>query len=166
MKNNTATQETSRESYHDYVASGMVSQRVTEVLLEITEGGPMNQTMAFQAVIRRTGKQGVVKDAIGPRFATLERMGLIRQVGTYPCPVTKRSTVFYEATKGKATCTEKEANNRAGKRALASKMMAENAALTVEVKQLRELLNLRSEAYRNREERIKASPVAVQGSFF
>jgi hypothetical protein len=131
----------------------------------LVEDGPMNQTMAHQAIIRKSGIVGLEKYSISPRFATLERMGLIRNVGQQCCPVTKRTTNFYEATNNRPACTEAEANNAAPRRALLKAQAARIKELEEQVAKLTELLNMKSEAFKDRERRIKEAPVATQTSF-
>lgn len=157
--------ETSREAYEWCVANGIVSQRVAEVLKVLSEGGPMNQTMAHQAVVRATGNVALAKYSVSPRFAVLERMGLIRNIGRNLCPVTQRSTIFYDVTCKAPTCTEAEALNAADRREMVSTLKAEIVELKKEVEQLRELLNMRSASHAERERRIKSTPVVVQTSF-
>ena len=157
---------TSREAYAWCVEQGLISKRVEEVLQVLLDDGPMNQTMAHQAIVRKTGIVGLEKYSISPRFATLERMGLIRSIGQQACPVTKRSTNFYEATNRRPICTEAEANNSAPRRALIKSLEAENKELKEQLAKATELLNMKSEAFKDRERRMKAEPVAIQTSLF
>jgi len=157
---------TSREAYTWCVEQGLISKRVEEVLQVLVDDGPMNQTMAHQAIIRKTGIVGLEKYSISPRFATLERMGLIRSIDSQACPITHRTTKFYEATNRRPICTEAEANNSAPRRALIKSLEAQVKDLTSQLGKATELLNMKSEAFKEREKRIKAEPVAVQGSLF
>jgi len=158
--------QTSREAYTYCVENGLISRRVEEVLEVVLESGPMNQTMAHQAIVRKTGIVGLEKYSISPRFATLERMGLIRSIGQQACPVTRRSTIFYEATNSRPICTEAEANNAAPRRALLKTLTEENVQLKEQVRHLTELLNMKSQSFQEREKRIKAAPVEVQTRLF
>lgn len=157
--------QTSREAYEHCVESGLISKRVAEVLEVLVEDGPMNQTMAHQAIVRRTGIMGLEKYSISPRFATLERMGLIRVVGKQPCPVTRRPTVYYEATNLPPKCTEAQANDARERRSTIKSLEARCAELEADKKQLTELLNLKSGSFHERERRIKNTPLAIQTSF-
>lgn len=166
MNQNESKFSTSAEAYAYCLENGIISQSVAEVLKAICDGGSMNQTMCHQAIIRSTGKVGLEKYSVSPRFAVLERMGLIREVGKYPCPVTNRTTVFYDATMTKPVMSEGDALKNADKRELMKTLKDRNTELEAEVKQLRELLNIRSASFAAREARILAAPVAIQQDLF
>lgn len=155
----------SREAYEFCVANNLISKRVAEVL-KVLAGGPMNQTMAHQAIVRETGRVALEKYSVSPRFAVLERMGLIRDIGRQRCPVTGRSTTFFEATNTPPTCTEKQASDMAARRATMATLKAELAEVRKENENLREILNLRSASFHERERRLKETPVAVQTTIF
>lgn len=156
----------SREAYQHCVETGLISKRVAEVLETLVENGPMNQTMAHQAIVKKTGIVGLEKYSVSPRFAVLERMGLIRQIGRQQCPVSRRATVFFEATNARPVCTESEAMSVAPRKNSLAQLKAENAELRSDNEKLRELLNLRSAAVAEREERIRANPTPVQTTLF
>ena len=166
MKTESTGFATAKEAYDWCIANKVVSQRVAEVLHALTLNSPMNQTMTHQAIIRSTGKVGLEKYSVSPRFAVLERMGLIREHGRLPCPVTKRTTVFYEATWQRPKMTEGEALKSGDKKELNTQLRRQVAELEKEVRDLRELLNLRSASFADRESRIAAAPVHVQESLF
>lgn len=161
----TNTFPSSREAYEYVVAKGFVSKRVAEVLHAML-AGPMNQTMAHQAIVRETGNVALEKYSVSPRFAVLERMGLIRDIGRQRCPITGRSTTFFELTNLEPACTEKEASDMAARRATMATLKAEIKELRKERDDLREILNLRSASFQERERRLKENPVAVQTSMF
>lgn len=156
----------SRESYRHCVESGLISKRVEQVLAVIVEQGPMNQTMAHQAIVKETGIVGLEKYSVSPRFAVLERMGLIRQIGRMRCPVSRRATVFFEATNSLPLCTEAEAMDVAPRKNSMAQLKAENAELRAENEKLRELLNVRTAAVAHRDECIRANPTPVQTTLF
>lgn len=155
------------KAYRHAVDSGLVSRRVAEVLETLVDAGvPMNQTMVHQAIVKRTGIVGLEKYSVSPRFAVLERMGLIREIGRQPCPVTKRATVFYEATRSKPVCTEAEAMDAGPRKNSLKQLKAENAELREENEKLRELLNVRQAAVAHREVILTQRPAAVQTTLF
>lgn len=160
--------QTSKEAYEYCKENGLLSERADAVLKALIDSaGPMNQTMVHNAIIRETGVVGMQKYSISPRFAVLERMGLIREVGEGPCPVSKRRTVFYEPTLNKPVMTEAQAENSApDKKRTISDLTKRVAELEDENKKLRELLNMRSASFREREERIRNAPVEVQAPLF
>lgn len=154
------------EAYRHCVDSGLISRRVAEVLETLVDGGPMNQTMVHQAIVKRTGIVGLEKYSVSPRFAVLERMGLIREIGRQPCPVSRRATVFYEATHSRPLCTEAEAMDAGPRKNSLKQLKAENAELREENEKLRELLNVRAAAVAHKEERIRERPTPVQTTLF
>lgn len=159
--------QTSREAYEWCLENNVISQRVADVLKALVEAdGPMNQTMTHTVVVRITGNLGLSKYSVSPRFAVLERMGLIREVGPNPCPVSGRSTMYYEATCAQPTCSEAHAMKVADRKETMNALKLENKELREEAAKLRELLNLRSASHAERERRIKAAPVAVQTHLF
>ena len=155
----------SREAYRHCVESGLISKRVAQVLAVIVDQGPMNQTMAHQAIVKETGIVGLEKYSVSPRFAVLLRMGLIREIGRQRCPVSRRATVYYEATHSRPLCTEAEAMDVAPRKNSLAQLKAENAELKKENARLAELLNTRTLAAQHREECIRHRPVPVQTSF-
>ncbi len=163
----TETFQTSKEAYDYCVANGLISKRVQEVLQVLNYGSApaMNQTMVHQAIVRMTGNVALEKYSVSPRFAVLERMGLIREAGRQPCPVTRRTTMFYEATTNRPRCTEAEAMKAPNRRETIAALKKELAEVRGERDQLRELLNLRSASFHERERRLASSPVLVQTSF-
>lgn len=157
--------QTSRAAYLWCVENKLVSKRIAEVLDVMTEeGAPMNQTMVHQAIIRKTKNVALEKYSVSPRFAVLERMGLIRESGRQICPVSRRSTVFFEVVCAAPMMTEAEAMNAAKRRETMATLKRENAELRKENESLRELLQQRSAAYQAREERIRTAPVLHQTS--
>jgi hypothetical protein len=162
----TESFQSSREAYQHCLATGLISRRVAEVLETLVDAGPMNQTMVHQAIIKRTGIVGLEKYSVSPRFAVLERMGLIREIGRQPCPVSRRSTVFYEATNLRPLCTEAEAMDVAPRKNSMAQLKAENAELRTENEKLRELLNVRTAAVNHREDCIRKNPTPVQTTLF
>jgi DNA-binding MarR family transcriptional regulator len=164
---NPETFATSREALAWCIEHGVISTRVADVLRALVEAdGPMNQTMTHSAVVRITGNLALSKYSVSPRFAVLERMGLIRETGSAPCPISGRSTVFYEATSSRPTCTEGEAMASADRKETMRALKLELAEVTKERDQLRELLQLRSASHAAREKRIRETPVPVQTFMF
>lgn len=163
-----ATFETSKEAYDYCMEQGLLSQRVAEVMKALVDAsGPMNQTMVHQAIVRESGKVGLEKYSISPRFVVLERMGLIREAGKGACPVTKRTTIFYEPSLLKPVMSEPEAMKAApDRKRTISELERQNKELTEENAKLRELLNMRSASHAERERRIRETPVAVQTQLF
>jgi hypothetical protein len=166
MNLNPVTFETSRDAYGWCIENNVISKSVAEALKVMSEGVPLNQTLAYQAVVRTTGNMGLESRSVGRRFSVLRRMGLIREVGKSPCPVTGRPTLFFEATNTRPTCTEAEAIKSANKRELPAEVVAELKLLREDNAKLRELLNMRSQAHQEREERIRRAPVQIQTDFF
>lgn len=157
---------TSAEAFKWCVENGVVSQRVAEVLKVLCDGmHAMNQTMAHQAIIQETGKVGMEKYSVSPRFVVLERMGLIRQVGKLPCPVTGRTTLFYEPTNTRPKCSEAEALKPQKTRESDEALRKEIAELKEDNAKLRELLAIRSARSKERSESIRRTPIAIQTSF-
>jgi hypothetical protein len=157
---------TARDAYNWCLDNGVLSKRLQEVMAVMANGGTFNQTTAHLEVVKQTGNVGLQKYSVSPRFAVLERMGLIKETGTGPCPVSGRETVFYEATLCRPKMTEAEAMKVARKRDTADSLRQENADLRKENAELRELLNLRSAAFKDREQRARNAPVAVQTTMF
>jgi hypothetical protein len=161
-----ATFSSSREALQWCLEQGLISQRISEVLRVLTDSGEaMNQTMAHIEVVRATGNVSLQKYSVSPRFAVLHRMGLIREVGLNPCPITGRHTMFYEATCSRPCMSEAEAMHSTDRRQTNAQLKAENAELKKEVGQLRELLNIRSASHAENEKRLRAAPLAIQSSF-
>lgn len=157
---------TSKQAYEFCKTSGLLSERVALVLRALIDApGPMNQTMTHQAVIRVTGKM-MEKYSISPRFAVLERMGLIREAGRGDCPVSGRQTVFYEPTSCRPLCTEAEAMNVPRRADSISKMKLRIAELETENNQLKELMEIRSDRFRDREQKIAFNRVEMQTALF
>lgn len=156
----------SRDAFNWCLEKGIISQRVADVLKVLVEGGAMNQTVAHTAVVRATGNVALQKYSVSPRFAVLERMGLIREIGRNPCPVTGRMTMFYEATCARPRMTEAEAMNAARSRETRAQLQAELRELREEARQLRELLNIRSASHAERERLIRQAPAQVQTNLF
>jgi hypothetical protein len=161
-----ATQETSREAYQYLIDNDLISPRVAEVLKALVDAsGPMNQTMTHQAIIRVTGKVGLEKYSVSPRFAVLERMGLIQEAGRGACPVTGRTTVFYEPTYARPLKTETEATKNIGRKESEATLRRQNAELTEENAKLRELLDMRTSTFEQRDQKIRLTRVELQQSF-
>lgn len=156
--------ETSNEAYAYCIDKGLISQREAEVLKAITEKGRMNQSMAHAEVALSTNNPHLQRHSIGPRFAMLERMGLIRQDGKDECPFTGRQTLFYVATGNKPTHRPK--NSAAEHRQTVAALQDRIKELETENGKLRELLNMRSTAHKEREERLRKWPTAKQESLF
>jgi hypothetical protein len=84
---------TSLAAYRAIQENGLLSKRRFEVYDAIVHHGPITQGETWKEHF--LNKQ---RHDIGPRFAELERRGVIRIVGTRPCRVTGRSAYIYEAT--------------------------------------------------------------------
>ncbi|MDX2187741.1 MAG: hypothetical protein SFV32_12470 [Opitutaceae bacterium] len=154
--------QTSSEAYHWAVDSGVVSEREAQVL-NVLQQGRMNQTMAHQAIVRLTGKS-IEKYSVSPRFAVLLRMGLIREVGKGPCPVSNRTTVFYELTNQRPKCTHAEAlkQNKDERQKTREVLERELREMQEENQRLRALLDIRTKKNAQAAERIRTQPVAIQ----
>jgi len=108
------TKETSREAYRELLESGKLSERLEQVLWALEKEGPGNRTMVWMRVNKRTDKL-IPIDSISPRFAVLERMGMVRQAGIKPCPQTRRNTIWWERTETiKPLMPASEANKAVG----------------------------------------------------
>jgi hypothetical protein len=92
-------------------------------------------------------------------------MGLIREVGDSPCPITGRGTMFYEATCSRPRMTEAEAMKAPRPKETVAKLKAELAEITKERDQLREILNLRSASHQAMQERLRSAKPQIQTSF-
>jgi hypothetical protein len=103
---------------------------------------------------------------VSPRFAVLERMGLIEQVGKHPCPVTGRSTVFFRSTNEKPRCSEGEALKPKKSRVNEAALLKQIEDLKKENAQLMQLLEIRRAKYANREEKLKAARIEIQETLF
>jgi len=164
---NESTFSTSKEAYDWCIENGVISKRVADVLKVMADDMmPMNQTMAYNAVVKDTGNVALEKYSVSPRFAVLERMGLIEEAEKSACPVTGRTTVFYRLTLRKPVMSEGEAVKNAGKRALVSSLKAELKELKEKCAKLEELLNMRSASHAERQRRIAAAPRQTQAEMF
>lgn len=88
---------TSKEAYEQIKSNGTLGKTLDMVLECVALAGPINQTEACEWINKRqkTNKQ---KYSYSPRFAVLERMGLIEQHSVEPCPVSGRPTVKWAST--------------------------------------------------------------------
>jgi hypothetical protein len=122
--------------------------------------------MAYNYVVKVTGQVALQKYSISPRFAVLIRMGLIRECGQGPCPLTGQTTTFYEATLTRPVMAESEALKAPRQMGRADlKLIEENRALKEEIAALKELLQVRSAGHKYRDDMITRAPVPVQTAF-
>ena len=92
------TAETSREAYEFCLTHGLVGDLEAKVYGVLVQHGPMNQVMAWNFLNQLD--PSLLRHSVTPRFASLKRKGLIREIEKRPCPFTGRATVFFEAVSG------------------------------------------------------------------
>lgn len=161
------TFETSLAAYNHAIEHELIGARAALVLKALVDATqPLNQRMVYQAIVKETGTVGLDKDSVSPRFSTLLRLRMIREVGKGKCPLSGRQTMFYEATTTIASGVPLEIDERAERRASLKTLTRENAELKRRVAELEELLNMRSAAMRERDAKIKITPVEVQTTLF
>ena len=84
------TRSTSIETYRQIESEGLLSRLRFDVYKVLFNGGPMTQG----EVVDRFG--GVPRPSITPRFAELERFGVIESIGERPCRVTGRKSMVWQ----------------------------------------------------------------------
>ena len=83
--------ETSKEAYFYLVESGKLAKANRTVYGHLFHNGPTTQKKTERAL-------GDTTYTMRPRFAQLERMGLIKIVGKEKCEETKRSNILWDVT--------------------------------------------------------------------
>lgn len=86
------SRQTSIETYNIIKANGLLSERRWEVYSFLFENGPLTQT----ELTNRFPKG--MENSLRPRFAELEKMGVIKVVDVRQCKVTGRSVYEWEVT--------------------------------------------------------------------
>ena len=92
---------TSTLAYQEMKESGVLGKRRWQVYRELFLNGPLCCRCLFETM--RTAGRPMLKDTLNPRFAELERMGVIRLIGQHVCPYTGRLTDEWDVTAYTAT---------------------------------------------------------------
>lgn len=90
---NTTVRDTSIEAYTAVMESGFVAETALEVYNCLYHNGPMTQNEVWQRIDKDRKK-----DSYGPRFATLERSLLIRDIGIRQCRISGRRCHVWDVT--------------------------------------------------------------------
>lgn len=88
--------QTSIEAFHEIKANGLLSERRFQVYECLFESGPLTQNECHQLI---SSDNMITKQSIGPRFAELERVGVITEVGKRVCSVTGKNCIIWDVTK-------------------------------------------------------------------
>lgn len=86
--------DTSIEVYHKIKDEGLLSKLRFEVYSTLFEHGPLTQMETCRKI------RGPRQDrSYMPRFAELERMGVVRTIGERACRITQRNVLLWDVTK-------------------------------------------------------------------
>lgn len=93
------TRATSAEAYQEIKDSGLLSKRRFDVYEELYLGGPGTQTEVVHRLWAKIpGKKMVGQPSFTPRFAELERLGVIVETGERQCTITGKRCIEWETT--------------------------------------------------------------------
>jgi hypothetical protein len=95
--------QTSIDVFHQIKAEGLLSKRKLEAYEIIVFHGPITQ----METARRANARGALDHSITPRFAELEREGVIKEIGKRKCSISGRETHIWETTGKKPLKLEK-----------------------------------------------------------
>ena len=88
--------ETSVRAFYNAVDAGMIKTRREQVWAALVALGPAT-IKEVDLYLRRDQHLAVTVWSVGPRFAELRDLGLIREVGKRPCRVTGSIVITWEA---------------------------------------------------------------------
>lgn len=120
--------DTSKQAYEYIRTNGILDKRHWQTYDYLFRYGPLTPNEVHAKIEENEGHTN--KPSITPRFARLERMGIIRELGERICSVTKMTCCYYDVTSKVATRED----------FLESKLPSRKE-LEAENKELRELLN-------------------------
>lgn len=83
--------QTSIEVYKQIEAEGLLSKRRFEIYRCVFNNGPLTQMEAARFT-------GLLDHSVTPRFAELERQGVITTVGERKCSITGRRVLIWDVT--------------------------------------------------------------------
>lgn len=98
------TRETSRQAYNEIVENGLLSERKMQVYKTLFFNPGITQNECH-AVISEFNK--ITKQSIGPRFAELLRIGVIKECGKRVCSITGKTCLIWRTTKNLPAKLEK-----------------------------------------------------------
>ena len=88
--------ETSIQAYKHIMNSGVLTERQTQLYEALYQYGPAGSREAWEEI--KKIHPNIPQHSINPRFAELEREGVIKDVGKYECPYTKETVVAWDVT--------------------------------------------------------------------
>jgi hypothetical protein len=88
------TRDTSIMAYNQIRESGLLTKLRWQVYECLFQHGPLGQN----ELLIELGTPHFKKDSIKPRFAELEKFGVIREVGKRPCRITGREVIIWDVT--------------------------------------------------------------------
>jgi len=88
------TRRTSIDVYHQIEAEGLLSKRRWEVYKHLFRHGPLTQ----REVTDQISHKFAAERSYTPRFAELEKMGVITSVGERACSITGRQVLIWDVT--------------------------------------------------------------------
>jgi len=85
--------DTSIDAYRKIEAEGLLSKLKWDVYSCLFKHGPMTQGETWKKHFPKSQRHNIC-----PRFAELERYGVIKSVGTKPCPVSGVEVMLWDVT--------------------------------------------------------------------
>ncbi len=92
------TRKTSIEAYNAVLHSGMVGNRHKEIYRIIYAHGPMTANECFNMLAKGLGDDFRFDSNTRSRLTELRERGLLQELGTRPCTVTKRKCILWDVT--------------------------------------------------------------------
>ena len=88
--------DTSIEAYNEIRNSGLLSEKRLEVYDVLYNKGPLTGGQVSRIV---RGSRPSVSETIRNRITELNRLGVVKEVGTISCPVTGRRSILWDVTR-------------------------------------------------------------------
>ena len=98
-----SARETSIEAYEKILKEGLISPRRWEVYATVYNNGPMTSGEAFFIINKTKTSTNLILSQSRARFTELRDMGLLKELGTKNCSITKNKVILWDVTKNLPT---------------------------------------------------------------
>jgi len=90
------TRNTSIVVYNKIKSEGLLSKRRLEIYDIMYHNGPMTSSQAFEIINRNRKVSGISQSRA--RFTELRDMGVLEEMGTTECPITKNTVILWDVS--------------------------------------------------------------------
>lgn len=98
--------ETSIDAYNEIKANGLLSEKRFQVYEILVDHGPLTGAEVSQRIRQKHGRS-TVSETVRNRLTELRDLGVVREVGQKPCPITGRTVIVWDVTKNLPEQTKK-----------------------------------------------------------